>query len=658
MLGLVATPISAETVAPGVEYTLYTVSGPNRVHVLSVDRNEPTYTFEVGWPQHKRNFTSRQTVPTITSQYDQPPEEDVLAAVNGSFFAATPVIIGTAASFGQILQMPDAQYDTYFFNASRAGEIVAPIQHQQGTLTFQDGFVVTLGYFNRSNPPIHAITAYTPEWDDRTGSAFTVPTLAAEVILEEVSYPMRGDKEVSGIVTAIQTGASAEDNLIPDGGMVLTAYGSAKDDVLAHTSVGDRLRMHFPTSNTFYNNARMAVTGIGRILNNGQADTVNWSIRGAAGPYNRHPRTVVAWSATHHYLVVIDGRSSQSVGMTFSEMASFLTGTLNATDAVNLDGGGSSTMVVDGTVRNSPSDGSPRAVANAVMLMARPSEDSFPFDDPFDAGGRGDGWDDKFRYHDVEPFSPTAPGGDGHVLIVADHVGGVDTTRRGNLADADYSLEAWIYAELRPDVAADGFERYGIFGRDSGTGAFGLVSYGGGNCYALTVDSDDGAVHAGKYVDGIWTDLVATSTSITESSWIRMRIDFAGQTIRYWVDGEMLGEATDTSHAAGLHGIGYHEFFGNNANINGTRVDRLYAWSDVPPPWFLVDWDEDGDCDLDDYAMFQACMTGQSTPQSDPACVNARLDADSDVDEVDLQLFVACLTGAGVPINPTCIDVP
>jgi exopolysaccharide biosynthesis protein len=70
-------------------------------------------------------------------------------------------------------------------------------------------------------------------------------------------------------------------------------------------------------------------------------------------------------------LVTIDGRQEASLGMSFAEMADFLL-TLGATDALNLDGGGSTAMVIDGEVVNRPSDiTGERAVANVLLLVER-----------------------------------------------------------------------------------------------------------------------------------------------------------------------------------------------------------------------------------------------------------------------------------------------
>ena len=57
-------------------------------------------------------------------------------------------------------------------------------------------------------------------------------------------------------------------------------------------------------------------------------------------------------------LVVVDGRQSSSSGMTMLELAQFMAGRLGVQVAMNLDGGGSSTLAVKGAVANHPEKGS------------------------------------------------------------------------------------------------------------------------------------------------------------------------------------------------------------------------------------------------------------------------------------------------------------
>jgi hypothetical protein len=85
---------------------------------------------------------------------------------------------------------------------------------------------------------------------------------------------------------------------------------------------------------------------------------------------DRNPRTGVGFTpAGHALLVVVDGRrDGWSDGMTLLEFANLFV-YLGATRALNLDGGGSSTMVVGGRVVNRPSDGQERWVSSAVLVM-------------------------------------------------------------------------------------------------------------------------------------------------------------------------------------------------------------------------------------------------------------------------------------------------
>jgi hypothetical protein len=58
--------------------------------------------------------------------------------------------------------------------------------------------------------------------------------------------------------------------------------------------------------------------------------------------------------------------------------------------------------------------------------------------------------------------------------------------------------------------------------------------------------------------------------------------------------------------------------------------------------------------DLDDFGIFQRCLSGPFVSQTDPACVNARLDGDPDVDYADLVSFRRCLGIADVWLDPDC----
>jgi hypothetical protein len=84
----------------------------------------------------------------------------------------------------------------------------------------------------------------------------------------------------------------------------------------------------------------------------------------------RHPRTAAGITANGELLLVtVDGRQNYSRGFSLPELAAYMQ-KLGAVQAINLDGGGSTSMVVHGYYVNGPSEGRPRPVANALLVFA------------------------------------------------------------------------------------------------------------------------------------------------------------------------------------------------------------------------------------------------------------------------------------------------
>ncbi len=87
----------------------------------------------------------------------------------------------------------------------------------------------------------------------------------------------------------------------------------------------------------------------------------------------RHPRTVIGTAGDGRiWLITVDGRNKAlSLGMNFAELQALVT-RVGLVNALNLDGGGSTTMVARGAVVNHPSDATgPRKVSDAIVVRAR-----------------------------------------------------------------------------------------------------------------------------------------------------------------------------------------------------------------------------------------------------------------------------------------------
>ena len=117
-------------------------------------------------------------------------------------------------------------------------------------------------------------------------------------------------------------------------------------------------------------NARVAVSGSAQLLRGGAVTTTDNG--------ELHPRTAVGIDRDLRllHLVVVDGRSATSTGQTLLQLANLLK-SLGDEDALNLDGGRSTTMVArDETgllgVRNSPAAGSERPVPNGLGFTYTP----------------------------------------------------------------------------------------------------------------------------------------------------------------------------------------------------------------------------------------------------------------------------------------------
>jgi hypothetical protein len=167
---------------------------------------------------------------------------------------------------------------------------------------------------------------------------------------------------------------------IPRDGYVLSFGGLSPPAPLATLGVGDpvtierRFDTQYGTPARAWAAADHVVGGAGLLVRRGEPVT-DWAVEAMREGFDteRHPRTIIGHDADGEiWLVTVDGRQPDvSLGMSFAELQR-LAARLQLTDALNLDGGGSTTMVVRGAVVNSPSDPTgPRPVSDALIVRPR-----------------------------------------------------------------------------------------------------------------------------------------------------------------------------------------------------------------------------------------------------------------------------------------------
>jgi len=210
------------------------------------------------------------------------------------------------------------------------------------------------------------IVLYTPE--------FGGPTPRSESAITEVIIDAN-----KRIVSVTETNGGTA---VPKGGYVLAASGARRPEVSATAIKGKEglVILGSYIENPTTSNAKMAFTnvedivgGVPQLIKDGKID-ITWQEEKTTKSFveTRHPRTAVAKLKDGKFLMIaVDGRSESSGGISLNDLAAYLL-ELGATDAMNLDGGGSTTMFLDGKVVNHPSDKEgERKVSDAILVTAR-----------------------------------------------------------------------------------------------------------------------------------------------------------------------------------------------------------------------------------------------------------------------------------------------
>lgn len=177
---------------------------------------------------------------------------------------------------------------------------------------------------------------------------------------------------------------------IPSDGFVLSASGTAVSNLLKFAQIGTKASVLSAISQSFssddpdagtpisarpslYALAEDIVAGVPQLIRNGKI-RITWEQEKSSKAFveTRHPRTAVATLKNGKFLMItVDGRSEISGGIGLQDLAEYLL-SLGAVDAMNLDGGGSTTMFLDGKVVNRPSDKEgERKVSDALLVRKR-----------------------------------------------------------------------------------------------------------------------------------------------------------------------------------------------------------------------------------------------------------------------------------------------
>ena len=93
----------------------------------------------------------------------------------------------------------------------------------------------------------------------------------------------------------------------------------------------------------------------------------------------------------------------------------------------------------------------------------------------------------------------------------------------------------------------------------------------------MTWDSDDGRLRTCKIVDAVITNFLPTIPTVPSSGWHKMRIEAENDNIRFYLDGALQCQVTDTTFISGPCGIAYKSYLSGFPGGRGAYFDNFKA---------------------------------------------------------------------------------
>ncbi len=328
-----ADKMAARTIAPGVIHKYY--RGALTINLLDVDM--------VNSDVKVRPMLAGNDFHQLKDVTDHARESRAIAAVNANYFKSNGTPLGTLIIDGEWVAGP--LFDRVSMGFTRDGYV-------------RIDRVNLFGIMRSSNPEVPTAWINNINQPRRTGSRF-------------VAYTRRWGSFVQlpydGVLVAIDAQGNVVDTNprsmgIPWGGYVLS---DSKNGAISKLRRGDNVSIAWQTRPSAWSDVVNAVSGGPTLVKNGkvQLDLQQQHFTKRWTGSQIHARTAAGVTADNHLLLVtIEGPH------TMWDLAKFLRD-MGAVEALNLDGGGSTTMVVDGKAVTRGAKNSQRRVASSIVLV-------------------------------------------------------------------------------------------------------------------------------------------------------------------------------------------------------------------------------------------------------------------------------------------------
>jgi len=356
---------SKEVITSGViheKILRYTEEGWLTINILRVDLENKNVRVDT--------LTNDETIQKLTNVKTLVESSGAVAGINAGFFnwmeqSGYGYPDGPVVQSGKMISS-DREYNRYndsmgTFAINKFNEALFDFWKTDMEIIAPNGASATVFKFNKpNNDNYNTIAIYDRKWTQYSPGATPETPSLVEMLVDQNK------------VVEIRRGLPSVE--IPKNGYVVVANGDNANFLASNFRLGDPVDLSITTTPD-WSNIEMAVTGSAILVKDGKIPSKFSYV--SSDTNGRHPRTAVGSSRSGKelLLVTVDGRQNSSIGMTLTELANLMI-SLGAYNALNLDGGGSTTMAVKEPLKsnvnivNRPSDGSPRRISTAIGVFS------------------------------------------------------------------------------------------------------------------------------------------------------------------------------------------------------------------------------------------------------------------------------------------------
>lgn len=335
-----------KTIDEGIKHiavTKYINKRPVKINIIEINKTiNPNIDFSPALATQNR-LATKSSIRKIAQ------ENNSIIAINGSFFKPQNGIpLGSLMIDGKLLTGP-------MYNRVALGIFDEDLKIERVELNAEvqgKDFKLKIDNINQPRMLSTYVLAYTREWGELAPAS---PQYGMQVAIQ--------DNKVIEF--------SANRLSIPQNGYVIVGPKSKLIELAAQRDVEVILN-----TNPDWNGVKHIISGGPYLLKNGEiyVDVTAEKLNAITG---RNPRTAIGITADKNLvLITVDGREENSIGMTLTELATYMK-SVGCVEAMNLDGGGSSVMYVKGDIVNTPSIKGGIAISNAFTVSIKNEKISY-----------------------------------------------------------------------------------------------------------------------------------------------------------------------------------------------------------------------------------------------------------------------------------------